>query len=87
MGKWKNRCAAANCEATDHLYSWPPESQCVRRAAWTRFVNVTVKSFQWKPTSRLCFRHFKAPDDFTNYTQYRLSGCSRLVIIMNSVNW
>ena len=23
---WKIRCAAANCEATDHLHSWPPES-------------------------------------------------------------
>lgn len=62
-------CAAANCEGTEHVYSWP--SNPVLSSRWTAFVKDKVANFSKNSRSVLCFRHF-TEDMFVNYGQYKL---------------
>ena len=69
--KGKKYCAAANCEGTEHLFAWPQgaNSSTEQRRLWTAFVKRKVTNFIERPSSRLCFRHFKE-EDFANYQEY-----------------
>ena len=62
------RCCAANCEGTEHLYSWPSDPSLA--AKWTKFVTVKLKNFTLSSNTRICFRHF-AERMFANYVQYK----------------
>ena len=62
-------CAAAYCDGTEHLQSFP--SDPIVKDKWIRFLKVHQKNIKITSNSRLCFRHFK-PKDFTNYGHYKM---------------
>ncbi|XP_067930187.1 uncharacterized protein [Watersipora subatra] len=65
-------CAVGNCEEIKHLFAWPrgQSSTDAQRAKWTAFVKKHVADFQYRTSSRICFRHF-TKECFSNYYQYK----------------
>lgn len=61
-------CAASNCSAILHLFSFPEEP--TRREAWIKFVKALKPSFVPKKHNYLCWRHFEV-EDFLNWTGYK----------------
>lgn len=77
--KMARRCAAANCEAVSHLFSWPKDPSTSSK--WTSWVKLVVVNFEPSKHKRLCWRHF-ATEDFTNYSAYVNGFSSMWVLIM-----
>ena len=60
-------CCAANCEAVLHLTAFPTDP--AQKQKWIEWVKQKKSEFEWKSTSRLCWRHFET-SDFQNWHSY-----------------